>query len=41
MSWSPNSHHSFELVFATSVVHKNAPPYTGVALRYTYSWGAG
>ena len=41
VNWSPNSHHRFELVFATSVVHKNSPPYTGISLRYTYSWGAG
>jgi len=41
VNWEPGSHNSFQLVFATSVVHQNAPPYTGVAIRYTYSWGPG
>ena len=40
-SWSPNSHHSVDLAFAKAVVHKNAPAYTGVAVKYVYSWGVG
>jgi hypothetical protein len=37
-SWAPSPNHSFDLVFATAVVHKNAPDATGIALRYVYSW---
>jgi hypothetical protein len=40
-SWSANEHHSLNLVFAKAVVHKNAPAYTGFALKYVYSWGTG
>lgn len=40
-SWSPNSHNSLDLVFAKAVVHRNTPAYTGVALKYVYSWGPG
>jgi hypothetical protein len=39
-SWSPNERHTFALVFASAVVHKNAPAATGVLIRYTYSWGS-
>jgi len=37
-SWSPRSRHTFELVVAKAVVHKNAPAATGVAMRYVYNW---
>jgi len=33
-SWSPNARNSFALVLAKSVVHENAPAYTGVAIKY-------
>jgi Putative MetA-pathway of phenol degradation len=39
-SWSPSDSQSIEFVFASAVVHKNAPAATGVSIRYTYSWGA-
>jgi len=39
--WSPNSHHSLNLVFAKAVVHSNAPAYTGVVVKYVYTWGKG
>jgi len=37
--WSPNSHNSLTLVFARALVHTNAPDYSGVVLKYVYSWG--
>jgi len=37
--WSPNSLHSLTLVFARALVHVNAPNYTGVVVKYVYSWG--
>jgi hypothetical protein len=40
-SWSPNSRNSLCLVFAKALVYKNSPSYTGVALKYIYSWGSG
>jgi len=40
-SWSLDSHNSLDLVFAKELVHKNAPAYTGIALKYVYSWGSG
>jgi hypothetical protein len=40
-SWSPNSRNSLVFVFAKALVHRNAPAYTGIALRYVYSWGSG
>ncbi|HXW74909.1 MAG TPA: transporter [Steroidobacteraceae bacterium] len=40
-NWSPNSRNSLELVFAKAVVHQNSPAYTGVGLKYFYSWGSG
>jgi hypothetical protein len=40
-SWSPDSHNSLVLVLAKALVHRNAPDYAGVALRYIYSWGSG
>jgi hypothetical protein len=40
-SWSANDHNSLMLVFAKAVVHQNAPAYTGIALKYVYSWGTG
>jgi len=40
-SWSPNSDNSFNLVFAKALVHRNAPAYTGIAIKYVYSWGPG
>jgi hypothetical protein len=39
--WSPNSHNSLNLVFAKAVVHSNAPAYTGVVVKYVYTWGKG
>jgi len=36
--WSPDSHSSLGLVFAKAVLHTNAPAYTGVTLKYVYSW---
>ena len=40
-SWSLDSHNSLDLVFAKALVYKNAPAYTGIALKYVYSWGSG
>jgi hypothetical protein len=40
-SWAFNSRNSIALVFAKAVVHENAPAYTGVWLKYFYSWGRG
>jgi hypothetical protein len=40
-SWTLNSRNSIAFLFAKSVVHENAPPYTGVSLKYFYSWGPG
>lgn len=37
--WLANSHNSLGLVFAKALVHTNAPNYTGVVLKYVYSWG--
>ncbi|HXX85586.1 MAG TPA: transporter [Casimicrobiaceae bacterium] len=37
--WLPNSRNSLGLVFAKALVHTNAPNYTGVVLKYVYSWG--
>jgi hypothetical protein len=37
--WLPNSHNSLGLVFAKALVHTNAPNYTGVVVKYVYSWG--
>ena len=28
-------------VFAKAVVHSNAPAYTGVVVKYVYTWGKG
>jgi hypothetical protein len=39
--WSPNSHDSLTLVFAKALVHRNAPAYAGVVLKYAYSWDRG
>jgi hypothetical protein len=41
VNWSPNSHHSLDLVFAKALVHENAPTNTAVTLKYVYSWGRG
>jgi hypothetical protein len=38
-NWSLSARHSFSFVLAKSVVHVNAPTYTGVAVKYFYSWG--
>jgi Putative MetA-pathway of phenol degradation len=40
-NWSPNSRNSLELVFAKAIVHSNSPAYSGVELKYVYSWGSG
>ena len=40
-SWAVNSRNSIALVFAKAIVHENAPAYTGVSLKYFYSWGRG
>jgi len=40
-SWSPNAQNSLDLVFAKALVHRNAPAYAGIALKYVYSWGSG
>ena len=37
--WSPNARNSLGLVLARAVVHRNAPNYTGVVVKYVYSWG--
>ena len=37
--WLPNSHNSLGLVFAKALVHRSAPDYTGVVVKYAYSWG--
>jgi hypothetical protein len=37
--WLPDSHNSLGIVFARALVHKNAPNYTGVVVKYVYSWG--
>jgi hypothetical protein len=37
--WLPDSHNSVGLVFAKALVHRNAPDFTGVVLKYAYSWG--
>lgn len=37
--WVPNSRNSLGLVFAKAVVHRNSPNYTGVVVKYVYSWG--
>jgi hypothetical protein len=37
--WLPDSHNSIGLVFAKALVHTNAPNYTGVVVKYAYSWG--
>jgi hypothetical protein len=37
--WLPDSHNSLGLVFAKALVHSNAPNYTGVVVKYVYSWG--
>ena len=39
--WSPGSRSSVVLVFAKAIAHKNAPAYTGVVVKLTYSWGQG
>jgi hypothetical protein len=41
VAWSPSSRSSITLVFARAVVHKNAPNYTGLAMKLAYSWGQG
>ena len=38
-SWSLSARNSFAFVFAKSVVHENAPAYTGVTLKYFHSCG--
>jgi len=40
-SWSLNPRNALTLVLAKAVVHKNAPAFTGVAVKYVYSWGKG
>jgi hypothetical protein len=40
-SWSPNPHNSIALVLAKAVVHQNAPTYTGVTIKYSYTWAQG
>ena len=37
--WLPDSHNSVGLVLAKALVHTNAPNYTGVVVKYAYSWG--
>lgn len=37
--WLPNSHNSLGLVLAKAVVHRNSQAYTGVVIKYVYSWG--
>jgi hypothetical protein len=37
-SWSPAARHSLTLVVAKALVHDNAPAFTGVVVRYAYSW---
>jgi len=38
---SLNSQNALVFVFATALVHKNGPVYTGFSVRYDYSWGKG
>jgi len=38
-NWSPTPRNSLVFVLEKSVVHQNAPSYTGVELKYFYSWG--
>ena len=38
---SPSARSSVTLLFARALVHKNAPDYTGVAVKLTYGWGLG
>jgi hypothetical protein len=40
-NWTINSRNALAFVFAKAAVHDNAPAYTGVALKYFYSWGRG
>ena len=40
-SWSPNPRNSMAFVLAKSVVHENAPAYTGIAIKYFCTWGHG
>jgi len=40
-AWAPSSRSSVTLLFARALVHKNAPDYTGVAVKLTYGWGQG
>ena len=40
-NWALNSRNSIALVFAKAIVHENAPAYTGVSLKYFYTWGRG
>ena len=37
--FSPNSQNSLTLVFAKALVHRNAPAYTGIVVKFVHSWG--
>jgi hypothetical protein len=39
-SWSPGSNYNFVLLFAKSLVYRNAPAGTLLAFKYAYHWGA-